>query len=171
MRERRRRDLLTPLLIALAVILVLAFWVFRPFILVFSVAACVTTSPVRTSGDLVAQAQSEISEVAPAALAAEKGTLIIDVSEADEYAAGHLPGAVHVPRGMLEFKIASIAPLQDLSEEERLSHPIVVYCSHGGRGTLSAKTLQDMGYTNVRSLRGGLFGWRSQDLPTESGDR
>lgn len=122
---------------------------------------------LKTSGDLVYQARSEINEVQPAELAAEKATLIIDVSEANEFAAGHLPGALHVPRGMLEFKIDTLEPLKNLSGEDRRNHPIVVYCSHGGRGSLSAKTLQDMGYTNVRSLRGGLLAWKTQGFPLE----
>ena len=79
--------------------------------------------------------------------------VVVDVREADEFAAGHVPGAVHISRGMLEFRFSGMPALQarDLA--------IVLYCKTSGRAALSAKSLADMGYTHVRSIAGGVDAW------------
>ena len=76
---------------------------------------------------------------------------LIDVRTTPEYLAGHVQGAMLIPRGLLEFKIAKMVP--DPNAE------IVIYCKTGGRGSLAAKTLMDMGYKNVKDMDGGFKNW------------
>jgi rhodanese-related sulfurtransferase len=79
--------------------------------------------------------------------------VLIDVREADEFAAGHLPGAVLVPRGLLEFKLSGTPALsgRDLK--------VVLYCKTSGRAALAAQAMQTMGYLNVSSIAGGFDAW------------
>lgn len=86
--------------------------------------------------------------------------LVIDVREPEEYAQGHIPGAINIPRGILEFKISNEPSLQDLA------HPIIVYCKTSGRAALSVATLGKMGFKNVVSLKGGFDSWISDGRPT-----
>ncbi len=104
--------------------------------------------------DLLQQVRSEISEVdaREAADLVGGGTLFLDVREQDEWEEGHLPGAVHVPRGFLESRIEQLAP-------ER-SGPILVYCAGGSRSAFATKTLQELGYENVVNLAGGFTDWK-----------
>lgn len=81
---------------------------------------------------------------------------LIDVREGDEHAAGCLPGALHIPRGYLELRIEERA-----AREERL----VLYCAGGTRSALAARTLRDMGYTQVASMAGGFSRWSDAALP------
>jgi len=83
--------------------------------------------------------------------------LLIDVREESEYAAGHLPGAVHMGRGVIERDIEK--HIEDTSTE------LVLYCGGGFRSALAAESLQKMGYTNVISMDGGFRGWREAGLP------
>ena len=110
---------------------------------------------MKTAHDLVVQAKQVVQEISveQAVAAIQTCDVLIDVREADEYAAGHLPGAVHMSRGMLEFKMAGNPKMQarDLN--------IVLYCKTSGRAALSAKSLADMGYTHVRSIAGGVDAW------------
>ena len=118
-----------------------------------------------TPPQLVAEAMAQIQQIdiASANTHLAAGGAVIDVREPAEYLAGHLPGAVNIPRGVLEFKIGDNAVLanKDL--------PIVLYCKTGGRAALSAVNLQRMGYMQVRSLTGGFDGWVSggQKVETE----
>ena len=90
----------------------------------------------------------------------------VDVREDGEWTEGHIPGAVHAPRGLLE----SIADPNDPQHNAAISQDktLVLYCAGGGRSTLAAKTLLDKGYTRVRSLTGGLTAWRQADGPVEA---
>ena len=110
---------------------------------------------MKTAHDLVVQAKQVVQEISveQAVAAIQTCDVLIDVREADEYAAGHLPGAIHMSRGMLEFKMAGNPKMQarDLN--------IVLYCKTSGRASLSAKSLADMGYTHVRSIAGGVDAW------------
>jgi rhodanese-related sulfurtransferase len=112
---------------------------------------------MKTAHDLVVQAKQAVQEISveKAVAAIQTCDVLIDVREADEYAAGHLPGAIHMSRGMLEFKMAGNPKMQarDLN--------IVLYCKTSGRAALSAKSLADMGYTHVRSIAGGVDAWVS----------
>jgi rhodanese-related sulfurtransferase len=84
---------------------------------------------------------------------------LIDVREDREWAAGHVPGAEHLGRGILERDIETRVPDTDAD--------IVLYCGGGYRSALAADSLQRMGYTNVRSLAGGWTGWKEAGLPAE----
>ena len=82
---------------------------------------------------------------------------IIDVREQDEYRAGHVPGAWGIGRGILEYHIADEIP--DTNRE------IILYCRGGNRSALAADSLQQMGYTKVRSMRGGFRTWDAENRP------
>jgi sulfur-carrier protein adenylyltransferase/sulfurtransferase len=112
-----------------------------------------------TYSELIAQAKGEISEIDPRGLAARLGTdlVVIDVREGDEYAQGAIAGSKFIPRGLLESNIAMHVPDPSV--------PIVLYCAGGARSALAAKTLRDMGYTDVTSLRGGFGRWKNEGLP------
>ena len=112
---------------------------------------------------LVDAARAEITETDAEAvrqrLDADDGFVLIDTREPDEWDRGHLPGAVHVPRGVLERDIEQLVPTLDAD--------IVLYCGGGYRSALAAKSLQDMGYTSVASMDGGWRAWTTAELPTE----
>ncbi|ACO80798.1 Rhodanese-domain protein [Azotobacter vinelandii CA] len=110
---------------------------------------------MKSAHDLVAEAKARIHEVElqAAEAAIRNADLLLDVREADEFQAGHIPGALNIPRGILEFKIDNAPELsaRDLG--------IVLYCKTSGRAALAAATLQDMGYRKVRSIAGGFDAW------------
>ena len=117
---------------------------------------------MKTAHDLVAAAKARIQEVAldHAEQAIRAADVLIDVREADEYAAGHIAGAVHVPRGLLEFKLGNTPELsaRDLN--------IVLYCKNSGRAALAADSLHAMGYLKVSSIAGGIDAWVDAGKPT-----
>ncbi|HPF40022.1 MAG TPA: rhodanese-like domain-containing protein [Phycisphaerae bacterium] len=82
---------------------------------------------------------------------------LVDVREESEYAAGHLPRALHLGKGVIERDIERSIPKSDA--------PIVLYCGGGYRSALAAENLQRMGYTNVLSMDGGYRGWREAGFP------
>jgi molybdopterin/thiamine biosynthesis adenylyltransferase/rhodanese-related sulfurtransferase len=107
--------------------------------------------------DLLSQAKSQITEVTPED--AEKriaagNVLVLDVREPDEYDQGALPNVLHIPRGHLEAQIEGKATDRD--------QEIVVYCAGGVRSAFAAKTLQELGYTNVLSMIGGFGRWKDE---------
>lgn len=83
--------------------------------------------------------------------------LLVDVREESEYAKDHLPGAIHMGKGVIERDVEAKVP--DLNAE------IVLYCGGGFRSALAADNLQKMGYTNVLSMDGGIRGWREKGYP------
>lgn len=87
--------------------------------------------------------------------------LLVDVREDNEWANGHLPGAVHMGRGIIERDIEGAIP--DTSAK------MILYCGGGFRSALVADNLQKMGYTNVESMDGGWKGWLAAGLPTTKG--
>ena len=109
--------------------------------------------------DLLGRVRAEIREVdaEDADRLRAGGALVLDVREGDEVEQGVVPGAVHIPRGFLEFRIEEVA-----ADRER---PIVVYCAGGGRSAFAAKSLADLGYRDVVSLAGGFNGWKSAGKP------
>ena len=112
-----------------------------------------------TMEDLVNQIKQNITEIDPQKakdIMTNSSVTIIDVREENEFNAGHIDQAVLLPRGVLEFKIDSIAELADKSAA------IIVYCATGKRSALSANTVQNMGYTNVLSIAGGYEAWKQQ---------
>ena len=83
--------------------------------------------------------------------------LLVDVREDSEYAKDHLPGAIHLGKGVIERDVEARVP--DLKTE------MVLYCGGGFRSALAADNLQKMGYTNVISMHGGIRGWREKGFP------
>lgn len=83
--------------------------------------------------------------------------LLVDVREESEYAKDHLPGAIHLGKGVIERDIESRVP--------DLNSPLVLYCGGGFRSALAADNLQKMGYINVLSMDGGVRGWREKGYP------
>jgi rhodanese-related sulfurtransferase len=116
---------------------------------------------MKTAADLVAAAKASANEipVAEAEAAIRDADVLLDVREADEFAAGHLPGAVHASRGMLEFKLSGTPALasRDLK--------FVVYCKTSGRAALAAAVMREMGYLNVSSIAGGFDAWAAAGKP------
>ena len=90
-------------------------------------------------------------------LNSNNGFTVVDVREGDEWEQGHLDKAIFLPRGFLEQKADKL--LTDKNQ------PIVVYCAGGTRSAFAAKTLQDLGYSNVYSMRGGFTEWKNNGLP------
>ena len=116
-----------------------------------------------TAKDLVAQARSQITEIDAERLLALQsgGTPIIDVREPAEYAAGHVPGAVNIPRGVLEFEVDG-HPAVNCHSDPALAHreqPVVLYCRSGGRSALAAEALKRLGFAEPLSLTGGYMAW------------
>ncbi|MFO1496757.1 MAG: rhodanese-like domain-containing protein [Lysobacterales bacterium] len=113
--------------------------------------------------DLVAAARAAVREIDAEQLLALQagGAPVVDVREPAEYASGHLAGAVNIPRGVLEFEIDG-HPAVNCVTAPALAHrerPLVLYCRSGGRSALAAEALQRLGFTDVRSLAGGVQGW------------
>ncbi len=116
---------------------------------------------MKTAHDLVTAAKAEINEVSlvDAPVAIQNSDVLLDVREADEYINGHIPGAIHIPRGLLEFKLSNDP---DLSVR---SLNIVLYCKNSGRAALASKVLHEMGYLHVQSIAGGFDEWAEAGNP------
>ena len=121
-----------------------------------------TTQKTMTTEEMVAEAKESICEVTVSeakGLLDEGGHIFLDCREPKEYKMGHVPGAVNIPRGLLEFKVANKVPDK--------STPIVMYCKSGGRGCLAACTLCRMGYEHVVNMDGGWLAWEKAGYPVE----
>lgn len=116
---------------------------------------------MKNAHDLVAEAKSCTQEISvkDAEHAIRQADVLIDVREVDEFAAGHLAGAILMPRGLLEFKLsaAPILAARDLK--------VVLYCKTSGRAALAAQSMQAMGYLNVKSIAGGFDAWVAEGKP------
>jgi rhodanese-related sulfurtransferase len=110
---------------------------------------------MKTAHEMVAAARSRVHEVplAEAEAAIQRADVLLDVREDAEFAAGHLPGAIHASCGLLEFKLSGSPELaaRDLK--------VVLYCKTSGRAALAAAVMQDMGYIDVVSIAGGIDAW------------
>jgi len=116
----------------------------------------------RTYADLLREARETIREVTPQdvnALSPGAAT-VIDVREASEWEQGHLPGAVHISKSYVEQQVEAAVPDKD-SE-------VILYCAGGVRSLFAAQTLEQLGYTNVASMKSGFQGWKSAGLPWEA---
>jgi molybdopterin/thiamine biosynthesis adenylyltransferase/rhodanese-related sulfurtransferase len=116
-----------------------------------------------TYRELLEQIRAGIEEVdavrARELLDSPAAPLLVDVREQDEWSEGHLPGAIHVPRGNLESRIERAAPDH--------AQPVILYCQSGNRSVFAAKTLEELGYENVVSLAGGYTDWKRNGFPTQ----
>src|SRR3954463_14490897 len=117
-----------------------------------------------SGAEYIKQVKAEIDEVDPSAVSevlGADGVVIVDVRESDEWDAGHLPGARHVPRGHLESRIEGAAP--DRAQR------VILYCASGNRSALAARTLrEDLGYEHVESMRGGYTLWKDRGYSVET---
>ncbi len=110
-----------------------------------------------SGAELLKRIKSQITEIDPSRVREliGEGVAIVDVRETDEFVAGHLPGAKHVPRSYLETRIESAVPDRDAQ--------IVLYCQSGNRSAWGARTLEeDLGYTHVASMTGGITLWKDR---------
>jgi molybdopterin/thiamine biosynthesis adenylyltransferase/rhodanese-related sulfurtransferase len=106
--------------------------------------------------------KSEIEEIDASGVKQRKdeggsGEAIIDVREQDEYVQGYIPGATWIPRGYLELRIEEAVPDRE--------QPVILYCAGGTRSALAARSLRELGYTNVKSMAGGFTSWKRNGYP------
>ncbi len=121
------------------------FLLFMATIMLLFMSIAVSGAQVLTKKDLVRQAKESVEQVAveDAKVMLEKGwTYFIDCREEKEFKRGHIPGALHIPRGWLEFRIEELVPDR--------SAAIVLYCRSGDRSCLGVQSLNAMGYVNAR---------------------
>src|SRR5215470_9689824 len=108
--------------------------------------------------DLLKQTKAQIREIQPAEAEGQLGAAtFLDVRELDEFEQGMIPGSVFIPRGHLESQIENRIPDHDT--------PVVIYCAGGMRSAFAAKTLQDLGYSDVVSMAGGFGRWKDEGRP------
>jgi rhodanese-related sulfurtransferase len=124
----------------------------------------------KSSRDLVDEAMEEIRTYTVAEVAARLGdpkTQLVDIRDIRELVDGTVVGAFHAPRGMLEFWVDPASPYYKpiLGDE---SKEYILFCGAGWRSALTAKTLQEMGMTNVAHIDGGYTEWVKQGAPTET---
>jgi len=115
-----------------------------------------------TAKELIAEAKKDICEVSVSeakALLDKGGYIFLDCREPAEFKMGHIPGAMNIPRGMLEFEI-------DKKISDKNAN-VVCYCKSGGRGCLSVCTLCRMGYKNIKNMAGGWMAWEKAGYPIE----
>ena len=123
----------------------------------------------KSASELVGAAKAKVQELSPEQVAAEleRGdTVLVDLREGPELdATGRIPGSVHVPRGMLEFRADPTSTYHDEALDP--GRRVILHCASGGRSALAAATLQEMGYTDVAHLDGGITRWVEEGRPTE----
>ena len=116
---------------------------------------------MKSAHDLVTEAKEQVHEVdvQVAESVIRDADVLIDVREVDEYQAGHIPGAINIPRGILEFKLSNAPELtaRDLK--------VVLYCKNSGRSALAACSMQQMGYLQLQSIAGGFEAWCEAGKP------
>lgn len=118
--------------------------------------------------DFVAKAKATIKEctIRDVHDCINSGTVIIDIREPAEFQRGHIPGAVHIPRGLLEFEILPVLERCGVTTTPD-ECDILLYCGTGGRSALAAKSMDDMGFKNARSMDGGIVAWAEAKLPLD----
>src|SRR6202051_1504158 len=115
-----------------------------------------------SGAEVLRQIKNRIDEVDPAVVREQisNGAAVVDVREVDEWSAGHIPGANHVPKSYLETRIEGAAP-------DRSQH-VILYCQSGNRSAWAARTLiDDLGYENVESMTGGFTLWKDRGYEVE----
>ena len=115
-----------------------------------------------TAKDLVEEAKKNVTTISLAeakSLFDKGGIIFLDCREPKEYKAGHVPGAINIPRGLLEFQIEGKIPDKNAN--------IVTYCKSGGRACLACQSIGKMGYKNVKNMEGGWMAWEKAGYPVE----
>ena len=115
----------------------------------------------QTPEQLVKESKALIKEVSiddvKNIIDSQEKVVILDVTDKHEFEGGHIPGAINISRGTLEFKVALLIPDK--------SSRIIVYCGIDLRGPLATKTLNDLGYNNAANMTGGLKAWKAAGYP------
>jgi rhodanese-related sulfurtransferase len=115
-----------------------------------------------TAKDLVEKAKKNITMISledAKALFDKGGVIFLDCREPKEYKSGHIPGAINIPRGLLEFQVEG--KISDKNAN------IVMYCKSGGRGCLACESIGEMGYKNVKNMEGGWKAWSKAGYPVD----
>ena len=128
---------------------------------------------IRSVDEMVREADAAVRTVSPADahdMARDGEAVLVDIRDIRELdREGRVPGARHAPRGMLEFWFDPASqyhkPVFDQSDKT-----FVLFCAAAGRSALAARTLQEMGFTNIAHMAGGFGGWREASLPIEGAD-
>jgi rhodanese-related sulfurtransferase len=127
----------------------------------------------RTADSLLEEARRTVPEISADELKQrlDRGEvdLLLDVREAHEWTDGHIPGALHVPRGSLEWSADPSSDWRDERIAGKTEARIVLQCAVGGRSLLAGKTLKRMGFENVVSMAGGIEDWKAAGYPVETG--
>lgn len=118
----------------------------------------------RTYSEIMDEARRQVPEASPDDVKQRiagngNGPVLLDVREKDEFRQGYIPGAISIPRGFLEMRIEETVPDKDT--------PIIAYCAGGVRSLLAGRILNELGYSNVTSMRGGFGAWKNQGLPIQ----
>jgi rhodanese-related sulfurtransferase len=132
------------------------------FVTTLAFNAPIAVAKDMTAKELVAEAKKDICEVSVSeakALLDKGGLIFLDCRTSKEFKMGHIPGAMNIPRGLMEFKIAKKIPDKNAK--------IAMYCKSGGRGCLATCTLCKMGYKNVKNIDGGWKAWEKAGYPIE----
>ena len=132
------------------------------FVLTLALTAPTAIAQDMTAKDLVIEAKKSICEVSVSdakALLDKGGYIFLDCRTSKEFKMGHIPGAINIPRGLLEFKITKKIPDKNAN--------ILMYCKAGGRGCLATYCLCKMGYKNVKNMDGGWKAWEMAGYPIE----
>jgi rhodanese-related sulfurtransferase len=128
-----------------------------------------SSTATKTAAVMVAEAKAQVENLPPKRVAEELeggAVVLIDLREANERVEnGVIKGAIHAPRGMLEFYADPTSPYH--RPEFDPARRIILHCASGGRSALAAQTLVTLGYTHVAHLDGGLKAWKEQELPVE----
>ena len=122
----------------------------------------------KTAAQLVQEARAAIDNLTPDQVQAEVDAgkaVLVDIRDSAELSTGVIPGAVHAPRGMLEFHADPTSPLHkaELDPAKR----VILHCASGGRSALAGQTLKSLGYQNVGHLDGGFKAWQAAGKPVE----
>ncbi|MBW1857716.1 MAG: hypothetical protein JRI42_05500 [Deltaproteobacteria bacterium] len=128
----------------------------------FAFNAALALAKDMTAKDLVAEAKKNIASISVSdakALFDKGGVTFLDCRDQKEFKSGHIPGAVNISRGLLEFKIAK--KISDKNAQ------IIMYCKSGGRGSLASNSIGKMGYKNVKNMDGGWKAWAKAGYPVE----
>ncbi len=123
----------------------------------------------KTLMDFVGEARAQVDHINADQLQemveSKSDLLLLDIREESEFAAGHIPDAYLVPRGILEGAADLNYPKRDAVLCQARQRPIVVYCATGGRSAMAAHTLKQMGFEEVYNLAGGIENWEADDNP------
>ena len=128
----------------------------------FAFNASLALAKDMTAKDLVAEAKKNIASISVSdakALFDKGGITFLDCRDEKEYKSGHIPGAVNISRGLLEFKIGKKIPDKNAQ--------IIMYCKSGGRGCLACESIGKMGYKSVKNMDGGWKAWAKAGYPVE----